>query len=195
MTTSHWVGLIIFGSFALFALLCWWASVKHPEVRQNPVSRRFTQTMAWVLLVFGAGFGYWVFTVDYKMRVTTLHEEMVEGKTQTIRFTVEHPGVRHELLLAPTADLLHPPKTEAEIRFSLKGPKGQVVLPERIERFGVRGATTKERADWYSHTIGFVPTAAGPHTLPLQPLTPGIPRIHIYITDPQKRNGHRIPGY
>lgn len=205
MTSSHWLGIITFGVSAFFAALAWMVSDWHPETAQNPAARLRTRWTAVFLLLFGAGLGYYAFSVDNQMRVTTLYESMIEGgkwenpttpgPTRTISFTVEHPGVAHELFLAPTSELFEQPKGDAEAVLSLRGPQGEAVIPEKTERFAVREATLKERADWYSRTLSFTPTVAGPHTLQIKLLTSGIPKIHVMVSDPLKKDGKRMPGY
>lgn len=205
MNNSHLLGLILFGVCALFALLTWVVSTTHPDIAQNPVQRRRTQFTALCFLLFGAAFGYAAFAIDNQMRITTLHETMVEGSLETtpntpapvrtISFTVDHPGVEHELYLSPTADLLHIPKSDAELTFSLEAPDGKSLLSERTESFRVRPATEDHRADWNGKTFPFTPSNAGIYTVHLTPITANIPRIQVRITDPLKRDGKRMPGY
>jgi hypothetical protein len=205
MTNSHLLGFITFGTCALFALLAWVVSNRHPDVCRNPAQRRRTRYIALFLLVFGAGFGYFAFSLDNQMRITTLHEVMAEGTadlspgapapTRTISFTVEHPGTEHELYISPTSDLLHLPESDAEVRLSLEGPSGQILVSERTEVFGMRAASRNQRADWSGKSFPFTPTVAGPHTVRITPLTTGIPKIQVRLVDPLKRDGKRMPEY
>lgn len=205
MTNSHLIGLVTFGASALFALVAWVVSNKHPDVRNNPSMRRRTRRAALFLLVFGGAFGYFAFYLDNGLRVTTLHEAMLAGTVgaaagspapeRTITFTVEHPGVRHELSLDPISDVFQTPESDVDISFSLHGPSGKAILPARTERFAVREASRGERANWYGETFSFIPSDAGLHTLQVKPLTTGIPRIHMRIEDPMKRDGERMSGY
>lgn len=205
MTNSHLLGFILFGVCALFAVLTWYVSNNHAEIRRNPAQRRRTQITALCFLLFGAGFGYLAFSIDNQMRIVTLHEVMVEGNsglsagapapTRTIDFTVEHPGTEHELFISPTSDLTHLPQSDAEVRLSLEGPSGQILVSERTEIFGMRMMTRNQRADWNGKSFPFTPTVAGPHTVRVTPLTAGIPRIQVRVEDPLKRDGKRMPGY
>jgi hypothetical protein len=185
MTNSHLLGFVTFGTFALMALLAWVVSVRHPDIRRKPAERRRVRFTALWLLLGGAAFGWFAFSVDNQMRVTTLHEVMVEGSAgiapgvpapvRTVSFTVEHPGVAHELFLSPASE--------------------KSLIPERTERFGVRAATRNRRADWDGKAFSFTPTVAGPHTIRVTVLTVDIPRIQVRIADPEKRDGKRMPGY
>lgn len=205
MTNSHLLGLVTFAAFALFALLAWAVSNKHPDVRRDLSLQRRTRQTALFLVVLGAAFGYFAFFIDYGMRVTTLREVMVEGSVQaspgtppparTVTFAVEHPGVEHELFLSPTAELFQPPESDVDVSFSLHGPDGEALLPERTERFAVRTVSWGERADWDGKTFPFTPAVTGQHMLRVKPLTTGIPRIQVRIEDPANRDGERMPGY
>jgi len=197
MNNSHLLGLLTFGAFALFALLTWTVAARHPEVTRDPALRRRTRVTAVCLLLGGAVFALYAFLVDSGLRATTLHEEMVDGGAgeRTVPFSVEHPGVAHELFLSPTSDPLRPPAEDAQVVFSLRGPAGEVVLPEQTGRFGVRAGTRGQRADWQGRTYPFTPSAAGPHEVRVRTLTAGVPRVHVRVVDPLKRDGQRMPGY
>lgn len=200
MTTSHLLGLIPFGFGALFALLC---IIKKPSARRNPTEHRHHRAAVF-FLIGGAVLGYLVFWIDSGVRVTTLYEVMLEGSgntpgdpapLRTVTFTVEHPNVEHELLVAPTARAFKTPTAPVNVMFALNDPNGETVLSERTQRFDVRPASRNSRADWDSHTYPFTPKTTGTYTLQITPLTVGIPRIHVHIKDPLKTDGKRIPGY
>lgn len=205
MTNSHLLGFITFGTAALFSLLAWVLSNKHPGIAHNRALRLRTRRTALWVLVGGAVFGYVAFLIDNDNRITTLHEVMIEGSAgttagspaplRTITFTVEHPGVEHKLLLHPTADLFQKPDFDVDISFAMRGPQREILLPESSERFAVDEGSSRNRTDWEGKTFSFKPSVAGVHTLWLRPLTVGVPRIHVRIEDPQKRNGERMPGY
>jgi hypothetical protein len=209
MTNSHLLGLVTFGGLALFALLAWVVADRHPDVARDPAMRRRTRITAVGLLVLGVLFGGLAFSIDNNLRVTTLHEEMVEGSAvasaaadpggaapeRVVAFTVEHPGVAHDLFLSPTADSSQTPDADAEVAFSLHGPGGDALLPERSVRFAVRPETRNARADWDGRSYPFTPTEAGPHEVRVRTLTPGVPRVQVRIADPLKRDGKRMPGY
>lgn len=204
MTNSHLIGFVTFGVFALFALLAWWSSDNHPSLRKDAAARSKARRTAVFLLTFGTVFGAFAFFVDDGMRATTLHEVMVEGSVgrrvgmpapvRIIPFTVEHPGVKHELLISPVSDVFQPPTSDVDVSFALRGPEGEV-LPERTERFAVRTASRGERANWYGKEFSFTPTIAGNYVLQVKPLMTDIPRIHVRIEDPLKRDGERMSGY
>lgn len=205
MTNSHLLGFVTFGSFALFALLAWGVSYKHPDVARNPVTQRTTRRTAVFLFVLGMVLGYFAFAIDYRMRITTLHEEMVEGSVgmkagtpapiRTVTFQVEHPGVAHELFLSPNSELLQQPESDVEVAFSLHGPEGEAILPESTEKFSVSAGSRNDRADWEGKTFAFTPKVVGAHTVRVKPRAVGIPRIQVRIEDPMKRDGERPSGY
>lgn len=205
MTNSHLIGFATFGFMALMALMAWLVSSKHPAVAPKPLLRRRTRRTALFLLVLGAVFGYFAFSIDYRMRITTLHEVMVEGSAyvspgtpaplRTVPFTVEHPGVEHELFLSPDSTASQPARADVDLAYSLYGPDGKALLPEKTQRFGYRSGTRGSRPNWNGKTFSFTPAVAGPHMVQVRPLMTGIPRIHVRIVDPQKRDGERMAGY
>ncbi len=161
--------------------------------------------IAVAFMVGGIVCGYGAFSIDYQMRITTLHEEMVQGSIEvqpgdpapvrTVSFTVEHPGVPHELFVSPTSDLIQQAMGTAEVMVSLASPTGEMTLPETKEQFSVRAEARSARTDWEGRTFHFTPTAAGKHTVRVTPLTIGIPKIQVRIKDPQKKDGQRMAGY
>lgn len=204
MTNSHWLGLIAFGVFALFGVLAWVLSYKHPQITGDPAMQRKTRRWAVLFPLIGVVFGYGGFKIDHGVRVVTLHEVMVEGTLEVkpgepapvrrVEFHVEHPGVEHDLLISPTSTLSHPARGDVDVSFSLEGPGGESLVPQKTERFTVTGGSRRRR-DWDSTTVGFTPSVGGPHAVEVTPLTTGIAGIHVRISDPLKRDGKRMPGY
>jgi|GEM_PF-1664223 len=153
------------------------------------------------LAVGGLAFSAFAFQADYSQRATTLFEVEVEGSAEAgaggppvreLSFAVEHPGVEHTLMFWPKAPGLADPTEDVVVRVELRDAEGVVVL-EREENFWVRHL--ENGTEWSSASIGFTPGHAGPHTLLVTPVTPGIPLVHVRIEDPLKRDGERIPGY
>ena len=204
MSNSHLLGLITFGISALFAVLAWVFSSRDP-IAGDPVMRRRARLVALLFPVLGLVLGYCAFAIDNRLAVTTLYEVMVEGSVgvepgtpapvRSVVFTVEHPGVEHDLLVSPSSKLFQSAGSPVDVSFSLHSSEGEVLIPERVERFDVSGGGSRRKRDWDGKNFHFTPAVAGPHTLRVTPLTVGIPRVHLRVADPLKRDGKRMSGY
>lgn len=204
MTSSHLIGFVAFGVLALFGLLAWVLSYKHPAITGDPKMLRKTRRAAIIFPLLGVVLGYVAFHMNNRMAVTTLYEVMVEGSVgmtpgapapvRSHLFNVEHPGVKHELLVAPVSKMFQAPTSGIEVSFSLAGPTGEALIPERTEAFAVE-RRSRRKTEWEGKTFDFTPVAAGSHTLEVVPLTIGIPGIHVRVEDPLKRDGQRAAGY
>lgn len=205
MTSSHWIALVAFGTCAGFGLLSLWVSFKHPEVVGDPVMVRKARLGALLFPLFGLAFGYGAYAINNSVATTTLYEVTAEGSegvelgaaapVRNLQFEVEHPGAEHNLMISPRSKMFRSPSSAVEIAFSLHGPAGEVLIPERTEGFGVVGGGQRRKRDWEAKHFRFTPRAAGAHTLQLIPITIGIPTVHIHIEDPLKRDGKRAAGY
>ena len=204
MTSDLIVAFVTFGTLALFGMLAWAVSYKHSAITSNPVMVRKTRRVALVLPVLGVVMGYGAFAISNRVTVATLYEVMAEGSVglapgapapvRRFLFSVEHPGVEHDLLVAPTSKTFQTPTSAVDVSFSLHGPAGEALVPERTERFTVLSGS-RRKTDWEGKTFHFTPRAAGSHTLRVIPITAGIPGIHVRIADPLKRDGKRMAGY
>lgn len=152
--------------------------------------------------VGGLAFAVWGGLVDYGQRAVTLVEVALEGSAglspgaappvRELPFTVEHPGVEHTLHFRPLDGPLGVSET-AVVRVELRDAAGATLLSVE-EPFEPRAQ--ESGADrWGSAYARFTPREGGPHTLLVTPVTPGIPRVHVRIEDPLKRDGERMPGY
>lgn len=204
MNSSDLIAFVAFGTLALFGILAWTLSYTHPAITGNPVMVRRTRRVALLLPVLGVMMGYGAFAINNRVTVATLYEVMAEGSVglapgtpapvRSFRFDVEHPGVEHDLLVAPVSETLHTPKSAVDVSISLHGPTGEPIVPERTERFTVIGRS-RSKPDWEGKNFHFTPRAAGSHTLRIIPMTVGIPGIHVRVADPSKRDGKRMAGY
>lgn len=150
----------------------------------------------------GLAFAIWGGLTDYHMRAITLLEIEVEGSTtpfvtgqppvRELSFTVEHPGVEHTLIVWPVMPGPREPDFTATVRVEVRDAE-EVTLFAHEEQFAVR--SSGDSRDWGSASVRFTPAQAGRHTLLVTPTTPGIPRVHVRIEDPLKRDGVRPPGY
>jgi hypothetical protein len=204
MTSSHLIAFVAFGTSALFGILAWVLSYKHPAIAGDPVMLRRTRRVALLLPVLGVVMGYGGFAISNRVAVVTLYEVMVEGSVgvapgtpapvRSFLFNVEHPGVEHDLLVAPVSKTFQTPTFAVDVSFSLHGPTGEPLVPQRTERFTVI-SRSRSRPDWEGKTFHFTPVAAGSHTLRMIPITADIPGIHVRVADPLKRDGKRMAGY
>lgn len=166
--------------------------------RATPVKSRL---VAGGFVVGGLAFAIFGGLMDYGQRAVTLVELELEGSTadqggapvvRELPFTVEHPGVEHVLLFWPVEGALSAAGT-AVVRVELRDAEG-VTLLTREERFEPR--VQSDGPDrWGSASARFTPAQSGGHSLLVTMLTPGIPRVHVRIEDPLKRDGVRPPGY
>lgn len=143
----------------------------------------------------GLAFAVFAGVIDYGQRAVTLFEsEVAVGGAmapQELTFTVEHPGVEHRLTVFPTGAGPFGASASVGLRVELLDSAGATVLAhdETLAPHSSRSST-----DWDTIVLGFTPRA-GAHTLRLTPLTGGIPRLHVRVEDPLKRDGRRMPGY
>jgi hypothetical protein len=183
--------LILFLSAAacgvLFAVCAVWGQgVPLPEVRW---------TVPVVILAACCGFGALAFLLDSDTAGETLYEIEAEGSGPqapvAIRFDipVEHPGVEHSLLVAPLTD--SNVDRSAELQVQITDTAGQVLL-DRTETLEPR---CDEFCEWDTLTASYTPTGAGGVTMVVTVNTPDVPVLHVYVGDPEKTDGERIPGY
>jgi hypothetical protein len=156
------------------------------------------------ILVVGALFGLGAYWLDSGIARTTLFEVDAAGSlgvqvgapapVLAYDVLVEHPGVEHELFVSPTlGDTGADPEGAVELRVQLYDPVGRVLVdqplllePECRESSG---------CGWESWTAPFTPTSAAAHRLEVTVLTVDVPAVHLLVTDPEKTDGERAPGY
>lgn len=129
---------------------------------------------------------------------TTLVETEVAGSSTLvpgdkasvgkIEFVVEHPGVKHKLKVWPKEadDAAAAQKNFGVVSFILKvtDSAGKQIHFENVV------AQNGQMAESF-----FTPAQVGPHTLDVATTTRSIPKIHVLISDPEKKNGKRMKGY
>src|SRR5688500_1013058 len=111
MSNSHILGLSLFATFVFFAIL---TVVKSRNLQASGMSGQGVRNVALLFVAVGAIAGWGAFAIDNRMRVTTLHEEVVEGSlnhrpntdapTRRVTFKVEHSQVEHTLSIWPESD-------------------------------------------------------------------------------------------
>jgi hypothetical protein len=159
----------------------------------------------WLAIGFavgGAAFAGYAGLVDNRMRAVTLIELEVPGTegvrvgdpppVREVRFTVEHTDVEHTLMYWPTGAGPLGGSGDVTIAVELRDPAGTTLL-ERTEVHTPN--SSRQSTDWSSVSLPFTPVTPGEYTLLVTPLTIDIPRIHIRIEDPLKRDGVRMRGY
>lgn len=195
--------MIVLWSFILAGLLfillfSWWLWRHGYEwsLRREPNTLWTAQSMrlrAIFVLVVGGGGLLWALNTDYRMRVTTLHEVMlparVDGSRVTAVFEVEHANVRHTLFISPVSPPGEQPRAQAVLAAKLTGPDETPLLEEQ-RVFG-----KPDEGDYRGVTFHFTPRLVGTHRLTVTAPAPGVDRVHVLISDPDKRDGDRMPGY
>ncbi len=156
----------------------------------------------WFLVVCGVVFASYAFWITGRLERTTLHEVVVDGTqgealaeggvVRRIEFSIEHPGVEHDLLLGP---MYRPPslaRPDSSVRIEVTVARnGDAPLLDDVYTFKPMAHENK----WRPAYLSFTPIATGPHSLTLRLLSPGIPAVHVRIADPQKTDGKRAAGY
>jgi hypothetical protein len=152
-----------------------------------------------VLILLGCcAFGGLAYLLDSGVAEQTLYEIEAEGSGPAVPadiafdVTVEHPGARHDLLVAPETDV--EVTAPAQIRVRLADPAGALLLdePRSLDR---RCDPEPALCTWDSYSAEFTPSRPGPYRLVVTLLTPDVPVLHVRVGDEQKTDGHRIPGY
>jgi hypothetical protein len=129
---------------------------------------------------------------------TTVVETEVAGSAGLVRgdkinvgkidFVVEHPGVKHKIRVWPKEadDAAVAQKDFGVVSFvlSVADAEGKQVHYENVT------APNGKEAESF-----FTPAQSGPHTLEVATMTRSIPKIHVLLSDPQKKNGKRMKGF
>jgi hypothetical protein len=156
------------------------------------------------ILVFGALFGVGAYWLDSGIARTTLFEVDAEGSLGVVvgapapvreyDVVVEHPGVEHELFVSPTlGDTWGDAEGAVELHVQLVDPAGRVLVDQPLLLEPECSRTSG--CGWQDWTAPFTPTAAAAHRLVVTVLTVDVPAVHLLVTDPDKTDGERAPGY
>lgn len=161
----------------------------------SPAKRRVSR---WFFYSLAIVTGVFVYFSDAELRGTTLFEasgawEQTGGRVWTIE--VEHPGIVHRLLVFP--DIPGPENAKEPITLRVRfGPEGGEPLLDTLSPFEVGGRSGKKPGrTWQSASWSLTPRSAGKHQLLVSAVEKAPPRLHIRLTDPEKRDGRRAPGY
>jgi hypothetical protein len=160
-------------------------------------------TPAWILVV-GVLLGTGAYFLDSGIAQTTLFEVDADGSTgvavgapapvREFDIAVEHPGIEHKLFVSPTTgDSGTDPSSSAELHVRLTDPAGQVLVDQPL--LLEPECTDTAGCGWQDWTTPFTPATAAPHRLSVTVLTVDVPAVHLLVTDPEKTDGERAPGY
>jgi len=189
--------LLGFGLGALLAAILVWAQVRAEGWRS--VRWGIAGCLLGIGLLFG-GCSYWL---DSGLAETTLFEVVAPGSAgvavgdpapvRTYEVAVEHPGVRHELLVDPLYGSGDPPGP-AELHVRLDDGAGRALVDEAL-MLPVDCSGRGYFCEWATWTGAFTPQTATVHRLVLTVRTVEVPEVHLRVDDPQKTDGVRAPGY
>lgn len=198
MSTSVLLLLVLVGCGAGFAALAVYAQVRGTG-RVGDVAWGVPVGILVVCTLFGLG-AYWL---DSGIARTTLFEVDAEGSlgvragapapVLAYDVPVEHPGVEHELFVSPTlGDTWGDPERAVELHVRLHDPAGRTLVDQPLV---LEPECGRSRCGWESWTAPFTPTSAAAHRLEVTVLTVDVPVVHLLVTDPEKTDGERAPGY
>jgi hypothetical protein len=199
VSTSAVLLLVGFGCGAGFAALA-----VYGQVRGGARLREVAWGIPVGILVAGALLGVGAYRLDSGIARTTLFEIDAEGSlgvpvgapapVRGYDVPVEHPGVQHELLVSPTlAGSGGTADNAVELRVQLVDPDGRVLVDQPLLLEPECRRTSG--CGWQDWTAPFTPTAAAAHRLEVTVLTVDVPAVHLLVTDPEKTDGKRAPGY
>lgn len=195
---SFSLSAIIFGIFVASVVFIAWASKK--EGAWTDSQRR---KVIWGGLTFGLLLSVYAYFMDADMREKTLFEVSdkweVVGNRQWL-FEVQHPGVKHSLLIHPIDKSLTGVSNPIKLHVNL-GPQNAPPLidtttdhPTELRSSSGRNYDLSE--EWSSKSLSFTPTSTGYYRLIVTPVDGGTPgSLHLRIEDPKLRDGKRAKGY
>lgn len=135
------------------------------------------------LLIFGG-------VNELSMQLPTLFEKDLKGSTELKQgnkilwnkdpLSVEHPNVKHTISVWPRGEGIDDDYKDVTIYIKVLDPsKNQVLDAHSISK---KAEIVK---------FEFVPEQAGDYLLLITAGTPDVPGLHVWITEPQKKNGRR----
>ena len=199
MSTSVLLLLVGAGCGAGFAALAVYGQVRGPGRLRD---------VGWGvpggILVVGVLFGVLAYWLDSGVARTTLFEVVADGSVgvpvgapaplREYDVLVEHPGVEHELFVSPTSGSTGVDRRGAvELHVTLADPAGRVLVDQPL--LLEPECSRSEGCEWADWTAPFTPATAAAHRLSVTVLTVDVPAIHLRVSDPEKTDGVRAPGY
>jgi hypothetical protein len=186
------------GMASLIALTGWfidWGAGKPGvwSIRKRRIARIVT-VLATVIV------GIYVYRSDARLRGTTLFEvagPWEENGARIWTVEVEHPGIEHTLMIYPFTEGFDSAARPVTLRARF-GEKGGAALIDQtfVHETTRRSGKNASGYTWVDVTHSFTPPRAGVHELLVESVDGVVPvNLHLRITDPEKRDGKRAPGY
>jgi hypothetical protein len=156
------------------------------------------------IVVFCALFGVGAYAIDHGVARTTLFEVDAEGSlgvavgapapVREFEVRVEHPGVEHTLFVSPTlGDTGGDPEGVVELHVWLADPQGRVLVDQSLQLAPECRETSG--CGWEDWSAGFTPATVDVHLLAITVVSTDVPAVHVLVTDHEKTDGERAPGY
>ena len=127
---------------------------------------------------------------EMSMQLPTLYEADLKGSTELLKdgvahfnkehVMIEHPGVEHVICVWPRGEGVEDGYKDVELYVRVMDPAMKKVLDAH--------ETSK---DAKLVKLKFTPSQAGDHLFLVTTGTKDVPGLHLWITDPQKKNGRR----
>jgi hypothetical protein len=199
VSTSVLLLVVVIGCGAGFAALAVYA-----QARGTGGLRDVTWSVPLAILLVCALFGVGAYWLDSGIARATLFEVDAEGSlgvragaaapVREYEVLVEHPGVEHELFVSPTLGGSGGEADGAvELHVQLVDPAGRVLVDQPLLLAPECRRTSG--CGWQDWSAPFTPTTAAAHRLAVTVVTVDVPAVHLLVTDPEKTDGERAPGY
>lgn len=208
MATSLILGAVSGAVFLILALVVWWKIfvVNRRAVAQLSLGRqRLLRLIVAVMVVLGFGVATAVFFHEQGLRHSTVYEALLAGTLQMapgddapvrgFSVPIEHPGVAHRLFFSPVDRSLKGPRHAVRLTVSVFGPDGRLLLTQEQTFEPEVSKWRSGKTAWPGCELVFTPAGSGDHRVEITPLSPAIDRIHVLLTDPEKRDGRRMKGF
>ena len=102
--------------------------------------------------------------------------------------------MEHGLLVSPTlGDMGGDPEGVVELHVRLDDPLGNAIVDQTVQL--APDCRRSSGCGWEDFTAAFTPTSAAAHRLAVTVLTVDVPAVHLRVSDPEKTDGERAPGY
>jgi hypothetical protein len=174
------------------------------QVRDGERLRSVRWGVPAAIVVFCLLFGVGAYAIDNSTARTTLFEIDAEGSlgvpvgaqapVRQFDLRVEHPGVEHTLFVSPTlGDTGGDAEGVVELHVWLAAPDGRVLVDEALQLAPECRETSG--CGWEDWTTRFTPATAQVHLLAVTVVSVEVPAVHVLVTDPEKTDGERAPGY
>lgn len=198
MSTSLIEALLIGSTGIVIGIIL--LSIRHKLHYELYSKKLFNLSIGMILMGVAGGLISYYTTIGYEKN--TVIKTKVEGSVgvamgsvapvRTLEFTVEHPGVVHELSVKPIDPIMEN-SFDAEIHLFIINPADEQILSaqQHFVPYAETRSPQMRVKRWRHRDTTFVPQHPGEYTLQVVPVTVNIPEIEIWIRDPQKKDGQR----